>query len=273
MIKCKGMSPGNSVSSRRRNLRLLMTVSLVAFADDLTLSCLQSGKQGGRADVFVIVGHGAASPLLDRQPRLCAIQCLNLALFVYTEYDRLLRGIQVQTHHIGHLFQKLRIARKLEGFRAMGLDIVGAPNIVDRGLADALALCHGPATPVRHPRRFGLQGRIHDSGDLVDRIRRLSSPAGSDVPQTVQSLVTKALAPQNHRVSVHRQLLRNADIGLTGSGGQNDTTTQSHLLGSAVRRDTAESSLAPRQKADMTCPCDRILRTTWLCLAICWTLH
>jgi hypothetical protein len=33
---------------------------------------------------------------------------------------------------------------------------------------DALALCHGPATPVRHARRFGLQGRIHDCGDLVD---------------------------------------------------------------------------------------------------------
>jgi hypothetical protein len=64
----------------------------------------------------------------------------------------------------------------------------------------------------------------------------LSSPAGSDVPQTVQPLVTKAFSPQNHRISIHRKPLRNCDIGLAGSGGQNDTATQSHLLWSAVRR-------------------------------------
>ena len=126
----------------------------------------------------------------------------------------------------------------------MWLKIVGAPDIVDRGLTDALALRHGPATPVRHPRRFGLQGRIHDGGNLIDSICGLSSPAGSDVPQTVQALVTKALSPQNHRVSVHRKPLRNRDIGLAGSGGQNDTATQSHLLWSAVRRDPLLESSA-----------------------------
>jgi len=181
------------------------------------------------------VGHRAASSLLDWQPRLCTIQGLNLALFVNAEYDRLLRWIQVQTHHIGHLFQKLRIARKFKRLRAMWLQIVGAPDIVDSGLADALVLRHGPATPVRHPRRFGLQGRIHNSRDLLDWIRGLSSPAGSDVPQTIQSFVTKALSPKNHRISVHREPLRNGDIGLTRSGGQNDPAAQSHLLRGAVR--------------------------------------
>src|ERR1039457_3965168 len=212
-----------------------MPVSLMAFADDLALQGLQGGEEGGRAIALVIVGHSAATPFLDRQPWLCTIQCLNLALFVYAENDPLLRGIQVQTHHIGHLFQKLRIARKLKGLRAMWLEIMGAPDIVDSGLADTLALRHGPATPVRHPRRFGLQGRIHDSGDLIDFIRGLSSPARSDVPQTVQPLVTKALAPQNHGVAVHGKPLRNCDIGLASDSAQNDTTAQSHLLWSTVR--------------------------------------
>src|SRR5260370_13269676 len=94
----------------------------------------------------------------------------------------------------------------------------------------ALALRHGSATPVRHPRRFGLQGRIHDRGDLVDLIGGLSSPAGSHAPQTIQPLLTKALAPQNHRVAVHRKPLRNSDIRLTRSGDQNDPAAQSHLL-------------------------------------------
>src|SRR5262249_30531731 len=73
-----------------------------------------------------------------------------------TQHDRLLWGIQVQPHHIGHLFQKLRVARQLKRFRAMWLQIMRAPDIVDRGFADTLALCHGPATPVCHPLRFAL---------------------------------------------------------------------------------------------------------------------
>src|ERR687892_11830 len=52
---------------------------------------------------------------------------------------------------------------------------MGAPDIVHGRLADTLALRHGPTTPVRHPRRFGVQGCIHDSGDLVDCIGGLSS--------------------------------------------------------------------------------------------------
>src|ERR1017187_7888130 len=118
----------------------------------------------------------------------------------------------------------------------MRLKIVSPPDIVDGGLANALALRHSPATPMRHPRRFGLQGGLHDIGDLVDLIRGLSSAPRSDIPQTLQALVTEAPSPQNHGVSIHRKALRNCDVGLARSGGQNDTATQRHLLWSAVRR-------------------------------------
>src|ERR1700733_15100908 len=66
------------------------------------------------------MSHRAAPPLLNGQPGLCAIQCLNLALFVYAEYDRLFRGIQVQAHPIGPLFQKFRIARGVKGLVRWG---------------------------------------------------------------------------------------------------------------------------------------------------------
>src|SRR5262249_27462526 len=116
------------------------------------------------------------------------------------------------------------------------LEIVGAPDIVDGGLADSLALRHSPATPMRHPRRFGLQGCIHDTGDLVDLIDGLSPAPWSDVPQTVQALISEALSPENHRVSIHREPFRNLDIGLSRGGCQNDAATQGHLLWSTVRR-------------------------------------
>ncbi len=154
------------------------------------------------------MGHRAASPFLNRQPGLGAVQRLNLALFVYAQDDRLLRRIQVQAHHICHFFQELRISRELKSLGAMRLKIVGTPDIIDRGLAHALALRHSPATPMRHPRRFGLQGRIHDTGDLIDLIFGLASAPRSDIPQTIQALITKALSPQNHRISVYRKSLR-----------------------------------------------------------------
>src|ERR1022692_3674213 len=128
------------------------------------------------------MGHRSATPFLDGQSGLSAIQRLNLAFFIDTEHDCLLRRIQVQSNHVGHLLQKLRIARQLESLRAMWLQLVSAPDIVDRGLADALALCHGPATLVGHPRRFSLQSRVHDRGDLVYFIEGFSSAAWSNVP-------------------------------------------------------------------------------------------
>jgi len=65
----------------------------------------------------------------------------ELTLFVDAQYDRLLRGIQVQSYDIGHLFQKLRIARKLKGFWCDAVQIVSTPDIVNCGFADALAVC------------------------------------------------------------------------------------------------------------------------------------
>jgi len=61
----------------------------------------------------------------------------------------------------------------------MWLKIVGPPDVVDRRLANALALRHGPATPMRHPCRFGLQGSIHDANDLLDLILGLRARPGA----------------------------------------------------------------------------------------------
>ena len=39
----------------------------------------QGGEQSGRPVAFVVMGHGAATALLDWQPRLCPVESLNLA--------------------------------------------------------------------------------------------------------------------------------------------------------------------------------------------------
>lgn len=112
----------------------------------------------------------------------------------------------------------------------MGLQTVGLPDIVDRGLADSLTLGHRPTAPMRHAFRFGLQGRIHNGGDLVDVVGGFASAPCRDLPESVQSLFTKALAPQNHSLAIDGQPLRNGHVGFPFGGGQHDPAAQGHLL-------------------------------------------
>src|ERR1035438_5742410 len=83
----------------------------------------------------------------------------------------------------------------------MWLQLVGAPDIADGGLTDPLVLCHGPATPVRHPRRFGLRGRIHDGGDLVYFIQGFRPRPGA-----ISHRPSNPSAPKRfrHRITVLR---------------------------------------------------------------------
>jgi len=59
-----------------------MAVLLHALANDLAVGDIQGGKQRCRAIALVVVSHGLAPSLLDRQSRLRAVQRLNLALLV-----------------------------------------------------------------------------------------------------------------------------------------------------------------------------------------------
>lgn len=73
---------------------LLMPVPLVAFPNYLSFGDLEGGKQGGRSVAFVVVGEGSTTASLQGQPRLGAIQGLNLALFVDAQDDPVLWGVK-----------------------------------------------------------------------------------------------------------------------------------------------------------------------------------
>src|ERR1035441_6571966 len=72
-----------------------MAMPGVTLANDLAVQDAQRRKKRRRAVALVIVRHGSAPALLDeRQPRLGAIQRLNLALLVQTQHHRLLWGLK-----------------------------------------------------------------------------------------------------------------------------------------------------------------------------------
>jgi hypothetical protein len=74
---------------------LLMPMALHAAADDLAFEHVEGGEEGRGAVADIVVGHGAAAPLLDREPWLGAVEGLDLALLIHREHDGVGRRIDI----------------------------------------------------------------------------------------------------------------------------------------------------------------------------------
>ena len=61
---------------------LLMPVAAHALADNLAVEHVERGEQGCRAVALIVMGHRAAAAALHRQPRLGAVERLDLALLI-----------------------------------------------------------------------------------------------------------------------------------------------------------------------------------------------
>ena len=61
----------------------LMPMALHVFANDRAVQDVQGREQRRRAVSLVVMCHGSCAPLLQRQPRLGSIKCLNLRLFIH----------------------------------------------------------------------------------------------------------------------------------------------------------------------------------------------
>jgi len=218
---------------------LLMAVPGKALPDHFPLQDLQGREQARGAMALVVVGHRPQTALLQGQSRLRAVQGLDLGLLVHAEHKGVVRGVQVQPHHIGELLQKPRIARKLEALDAVRLQVVAAPDSADRGFAHALRVRHLSATPLRHPSRLGQQRRLDNRLDLARRVAGLASTAWRNRPQPFRARLGKSPAPQCDRFHINSTLSRNPQIRSSSCGRQHDPAAQRHLLRRAVCRHPA----------------------------------
>ena len=75
----------------------------------------------------------AGTPLLQRQPGLCAVQRLHLALLVAAQHQRMLGRGHVQPHDVFELLDELRVTRDLEAAHDVRLQAVGLPVPHDAG--------------------------------------------------------------------------------------------------------------------------------------------
>jgi hypothetical protein len=84
-----------------------MPVALHTAPDDLALEDIEGGEQRGGAVALVIMGHGGAAPLLDRQSGLRAVERLDLTFLVDAENHGMSRRIDVEADDILHLSANL----------------------------------------------------------------------------------------------------------------------------------------------------------------------
>jgi len=146
---------------------LLVSMALHVAADDSAVEDVEGGEQGRGAVALVIMCHRAGAAGLERQARLGAVECLDLALFVDREDHRMSGRVDVEADNVLEFLCELGIVRQLERSDAMGGELMGLTRSSDArtgGGADAL--------PPRLPRRKAVC-----CGTLRELIRCLASSA------------------------------------------------------------------------------------------------
>ena len=219
-----------------------MAVPLHAAADHPAVEHVQGGGEGGRAIAFVVVGHGRGLAPLHRQPRLGAVEGLDLALLVDREHDRVRRRVHVEADHVAQLGDELGILGQLEGPHPVRDEPVRLPDPLHRAQADPGRLRHGPSGPARGLARRPSTGQLdHALDDCLWQGWR-AGRAGLVAQQPVHPFSREALPPAS-----------DAGLGLAGPAhdgvraqpfgrGQNDPRPPDVLLGAvAIGRDRLQA--------------------------------
>ena len=151
----------------------LVPVAGAVLRDHRPFEYVEGGEQRRRAVPLVVVGHGGAAPLLQRQSGLCAVQRLDLRLLVDRQHRRVRRRLDVEADDVTHLVDEGRIGRQLEPPPAVRRQAVCLPDRTHRRGGHTRGLRHRPQRPVRRfPGRGGAEGEILSYPPIQDRICR-----------------------------------------------------------------------------------------------------
>ena len=110
------------------------------------------------------------------QTRLGPFQRLALAFFIATEHHCTLGRIEVETDHVPEFRFKIFIVGNFEGPGDVRLDVIGAPQALDRVMGHPFGFGHGAGGPLGPARRW--QCRLSDDfGPGLRGNRRLATGA------------------------------------------------------------------------------------------------
>lgn len=113
-VRCKSYSLGGlAVNLAQVGKPFLVPVAHQAGADPPAGGHIQGCKKGRGAVAFLVVGHSAEGAGYQRKPRLRAIQCLNRALLVLAQADRMSGRVQIQPDDVNDFLCELRVVAHL----------------------------------------------------------------------------------------------------------------------------------------------------------------
>src|ERR1700723_262895 len=142
---------------------LLMAMALHTLADDLAFQHIKRCEQRRDAMTLVVVCDGASTSLLHRQPRLGAVQRLDLAFLIDRENDGVVGRVDVEADDLFELGRKLGIVGQLEPADQMRPQAMSTPDPLHRTDADPSGFRHRRAGPMAGGRRRSCQGQGHNA--------------------------------------------------------------------------------------------------------------
>jgi hypothetical protein len=180
---------------------------------------------------LVVVRHRSGAALLHRQPGLGAIERLDLALLVDRQHQGLVRRIEVKAHDVLYLLDESTVARDLERFDAMRLELVRFPYPLNARARKTGRGGHAAYAPVGGIRRLLVQGLVHHRIDLLRCQRFAARRAGRilDKPVHANSAVAPSPAPYGQNAFPDRRGDRIG--GHAFARRQHDPRSPHHLLG------------------------------------------
>ncbi|AOZ13603.1 hypothetical protein AA042_13825 [Pseudomonas lundensis] len=110
-----------------------MQVLALDGTDQASLKIIQRSEQGDGAMADIIVRLRADMPDSQRQSSLSALEGLNLAFFIATEHQCLIRRIQIQPNDVPEFLFEVWIVGQFEGACQVRLYVVGGPYTLDAG--------------------------------------------------------------------------------------------------------------------------------------------
>jgi len=97
-----------------------MSVSRLALGNHTAIGHVQGGEQGRRTMTNVVVRDAFYVSQAHRQHRLRALQSLNLALLIDTQYQRVIRRIQIKPDYIAHFLDENGSVESLKDLERCG---------------------------------------------------------------------------------------------------------------------------------------------------------
>jgi hypothetical protein len=142
------------------------------LTNDFAADDLEGGIEARDAGATVVMSLPCGKPRPHRQHGLGSLEGLDLGFLVKAQDDGVCRWVQIEADDVVDLLFGLRISDELEALKAMGLEIVGFPDAMDRHVGDPSLSSHLPSGPLSETFIGLFQGQRDDLCSLASLERR-----------------------------------------------------------------------------------------------------